>query len=238
MKIILAFGAVVIVILAVLLVVLEPASAPSVIDVPESNRPIVADVQATTTVNETGRIANPNGTTKPVTEGKLKGDMFTGTLQEVNTGCFSDGECYVVVDGKHITTIMGWSQQTVGKVLGVEGFGDLENYIGKKIEVYAQVLPDNKYTLYGSEGFYIKLATDKGGDTAAAACVVGGCSSQLCTEDTGEPLISTCEYREVYACYKTAICKRQATGQCGWSDTPALKACIASDGGTTSGTGL
>jgi len=238
MKIILAGGAVVIVALAVLLFVLEPASAPSIIDVPESNRPIVADVQPTSTTPETGRVANPSGATKPITEGKLKADTFTGTLQKVNTGCFSDGECYIVVDGKHVTAIMGWSQQTVGKVLGVAGFGDLENYIGKPVEVYAQVTPDNKYTLYGSEGFYIKLVADKGGDSASVACVVGGCSSQLCTEGTGEPLISTCEYREVYACYKTATCARQATGKCGWTDTPALKACIASDGGTTSGTAI
>lgn len=157
MKIILGAGAVIIVVLAVLLFVLEPASAPSAIEVPESNRPIVADEQPTTPVPETNRVANPGDTTKPVTAGKLKADTFTGTLEEVNTGCFSDGECYVVVDGRHVTAIMGWSQATVGKVLGVEGFGDLESYLGKKVEVYAQVNADNTLTLYGSEGFYIKV---------------------------------------------------------------------------------
>jgi hypothetical protein len=90
-------------------------------------------------------------------EGKLKVANFSGKLEEVNTGCFADGECYVVVDGKHITSIMGWSQETVGSVQGVEGFGDLEGYIGKEVEVYAQDTGDGKYTLYGSEGFYIKV---------------------------------------------------------------------------------
>jgi hypothetical protein len=90
-------------------------------------------------------------------EGKLKAANFSGKLEEVNTGCFADAECYVVVDGKHITAIMGWSQETVGTVQGVEGFGDLENHIGKEVEVYAQDTSDGKYTLYGSEGFYIKL---------------------------------------------------------------------------------
>ena len=90
-------------------------------------------------------------------EGKLKVANFSGPLEEVNTGCFADGECYVVVDGKHVTAIMGWSQETVGSVQGVEGFGDLENHIGKEVEVYAQDTGDGKYTLYGSEGFYIKL---------------------------------------------------------------------------------
>lgn len=88
---------------------------------------------------------------------KLKADTFTGVLEEVNTGCFADAECYIVADGKHVTAIMGWSTETVGKVEGVEGFGDLENHIGKNVEVYAQDLGEGKYTLYGSEGFYIKL---------------------------------------------------------------------------------
>jgi hypothetical protein len=88
---------------------------------------------------------------------KLKADTFVGKLEEVNTGCFADGECYVVVDGKHVTTIMGWSQETVGTIQGVEGFGDLENHIGEDVEVYAQDTGDGKYTLYGSEGFYVKL---------------------------------------------------------------------------------
>ncbi len=90
-------------------------------------------------------------------DGKLKVANFEGKLEEVNVGCFADGECYVVVDGKHITAIMGWSQETVGSVQGVEGFGDLESHIGEVVEVYAQDKGDGTYTLYGSEGFYIKL---------------------------------------------------------------------------------
>ena len=100
------------------------------------------------------RVTDPG--TPPPTNGKIKADVFTGKLEEVNTGCFADGECYVVVDGKHVTTIMGRSQEVVGKVQGVEGLGDLEKYIGKNVEVYARVNPDDTYTLYGSEGFYVK----------------------------------------------------------------------------------
>lgn len=157
MKIILAAGAVVIAVLAVLLLVLEPASAPSVIEVPEANRPIVADIQPTTT-RETGKINTGQATTPSTTGGKLKVETFTGTLQEVNTGCFSDGECYVVVNGRHITAILGRSQEMVGKVVGVDGFGDLERFIGKQVEVYAKDNGDT-LTLYGSEGFYIKVIT-------------------------------------------------------------------------------
>ncbi len=171
----------------------------------------------------------------PLVSEKLKADTFTGTLEEVNTGCFSDGECYVMVDGKHVTVLQGWSQDTVGNIVGAPSIGDLENYIGSEVEVYAQVNPDNTYTLYGSEGFYVK-ASDKGGNApppseapiTANRCVVGGCSGQLCVDESQGDMPTTCEYREVYACYQTATCARQATGQCGWTETAELKACIAS----------
>jgi hypothetical protein len=61
--------------------------------------------------------------------------------------------------------------------------------------------------------------------TPIGKCYVGGCSSQLCTDNPDA--VSTCEYTEKYACYKTATCERQASGQCGWTETPALTACIA-----------
>ncbi|MEK7079979.1 MAG: hypothetical protein AAB883_02415 [Patescibacteria group bacterium] len=60
---------------------------------------------------------------------------------------------------------------------------------------------------------------------AVGDCYIGGCSHQICS---GEPnMASTCEYSEVYACYQTATCQRQATGKCGWTETPGLTACIA-----------
>ncbi len=108
---------------------------------------------ATTTDN--ARIAHPATSTAPV--GKLKAANFTGKLDKVDTGCFSDGECFAVIDGKHVTTLRGWSQAEVGSVQGVPSFGDLEQVIGKTVEVYAQDLSDGTYTLYGSAGFYIKV---------------------------------------------------------------------------------
>lgn len=93
----------------------------------------------------------------------LSTTTFSGIIEEVNTGCFADGECYVSVSGVHITTLLGRRQEVVGTVIGVPGFGDLENFIGEPVEVYAQKLADGTYTLYGDEGFYIKLRTSGGG---------------------------------------------------------------------------
>jgi len=58
----------------------------------------------------------------------------------------------------------------------------------------------------------------------ASGCYVGGCSSQICSDDPD--VITTCEFREEYACYRTATCERQATGQCGWTPTDELNQCL------------
>ncbi len=63
-------------------------------------------------------------------------------------------------------------------------------------------------------------------EAAAGECFVGGCSGQVCSDQEG--IITTCEYRPEYACYQDATCERQATGECGWTQTTELQACLAS----------
>ena len=57
-------------------------------------------------------------------------------------------------------------------------------------------------------------------------CVIGGCSSRLCAEESEGNIVSTCEYREEYACFKTAKCEKQSSGKCGWSETEELNKCL------------
>ena len=57
-------------------------------------------------------------------------------------------------------------------------------------------------------------------------CFVGGCSNQIRSDEPN--VVSTCEYRSDYACYKTAKCERQSDGQCGWTQNPQLTACLKS----------
>jgi hypothetical protein len=61
------------------------------------------------------------------------------------------------------------------------------------------------------------------GTVSLDACRPTGCSGQICSD---EDIVSTCEYKPEYACYKTAKCERQTTGECGWTETPVLAACI------------
>ncbi len=62
----------------------------------------------------------------------------------------------------------------------------------------------------------------------AKRCYVSGCSSQLCSSEEG--MMSTCEYREEYACYQTATCEVQSSGECGWSETKELNSCLLNAG--------
>lgn len=64
-------------------------------------------------------------------------------------------------------------------------------------------------------------------DTDPFACVRGGCSGQLCiSEADASGAVTTCEWRESYACYDTAVCERQSDGKCGWSMTAGLRTCL------------
>ncbi|OGG75357.1 hypothetical protein A3A41_04440 [Candidatus Kaiserbacteria bacterium RIFCSPLOWO2_01_FULL_54_22] len=59
-------------------------------------------------------------------------------------------------------------------------------------------------------------------------CAVAGCSGQLCVSaDEAANIVTTCEYRAEYACYKEAHCGPQADGKCGWTQTPELQRCLA-----------
>ena len=59
---------------------------------------------------------------------------------------------------------------------------------------------------------------------SSGGCYAGGCSSHICSDQ--KDMVSTCEWREAYACYKSATCERQTNGQCGWTITPQLQTCL------------
>lgn len=70
--------------------------------------------------------------------------------------------------------------------------------------------------------------TPGNGGMTANGCAVAGCSGQLCVSAAeAGGIVSTCEFRAEYACYREASCEPQADGKCGWTQSPALKQCLA-----------
>ncbi len=54
-------------------------------------------------------------------------------------------------------------------------------------------------------------------------CLITGCSGQLCAE---EEIITDCQYRPEYECYKKTTWQRQPDGQCGWTPTLEFIECL------------
>lgn len=54
-------------------------------------------------------------------------------------------------------------------------------------------------------------------------CLKTGCSGHVCAD---KEVITTCEFRPEYACYRNARCERQEDGECGWVRDEQLFACL------------
>jgi hypothetical protein len=61
-------------------------------------------------------------------------------------------------------------------------------------------------------------------------CHIGGCGGEICAD---EPMASGCVALASHACYRGARCTRQADGECGWTMTPELRACLGQTAGDT-----
>lgn len=63
------------------------------------------------------------------------------------------------------------------------------------------------------------------GGSVQGGCYIGGCSGEVCSDKSD--IASNCIYKPEFACYKAnSVCKRQANGQCGWTQNQALASCI------------
>jgi len=79
--------------------------------------------------------------------------------------------------------------------------------------------PAGRSQMLKATQFYLRAA--KTG--SQKPCMKTGCSGQVCSD---KEVITTCEYRAEYECYKKATCERQATGDCGFTQTPELVSCL------------
>jgi len=73
--------------------------------------------------------------------------------------------------------------------------------------------------------FYLKLES-----TAPKFCRPTGCSGEICSDTD---VITTCQWRPEYECYRTAICSAQANGDCGWVMDDELRKCLDNAAGNT-----
>jgi len=80
------------------------------------------------------------------------------------------------------------------------------------------------FLVFGCAGSAESTQVTAGGAIQDSPCRIAGCSSQICTE--GADVITSCDWRPEYACYRNARCEPQVDGECGWTETSALVACL------------
>ena len=79
----------------------------------------------------------------------------------------------------------------------------------------------------GNDGLDSEDVSDDAVECATATdCVVGGCSGTVCQPKDAEPIFTTCEYKDEYACFEAIDCGCVA-GKCQWETTPEFKGCVA-----------
>ena len=90
--------------------------------------------------------------------------------------------------------------------------------------------PAGRSQMLKATQFYTRATRVGGGggggtssDNQNKPCFKTGCSGQVCSD---EEVITTCEWRAEYECYKAAKCERQANGKCGFTETPELRRCL------------
>src|SRR5258708_6027449 len=67
---------------------------------------------------------------------------------------------------------------------------------------------------------------------AADHCMIAGCSGELCVDpananDGATASPQNCENQSTNICYKNVVCRIQADGHCGWTQTPTLQECLS-----------
>ena len=80
--------------------------------------------------------------------------------------------------------------------------------------------PAGRMPMIKATQFYLRSG---GGSVSQKPCMKTGCSRQVCAD---EEVVTTCEFKPEYECYKEAACERQKSGECGFTQTPKLVACL------------
>jgi eight-cysteine-cluster-containing protein len=160
-----------------------------------------------------------NGNTFIVVSDKQKDSAMGGARALYSYYQIShEGLCYELKSQVYWSEV-GWASYAE---TGKSDVTDSEIIAQKEIvEKHAQILDD----ILSTFKFIDKNLTSEKPVSNLKPCFVGGCSSQLCGEKEDE-MVSTCEWKDEYACYRQTKCERQKNGQCGWTETQEFKSCL------------
>ncbi len=151
---------------------------------------------------------------------------------------FFEGDFKIVVHNSQSNKIVTTSIATAEKnwmtkdLVPFTSTINLRKFQGEEIVVeFEKANPSGKPALDKSEFITLRVKkpkTKQDGEVkqgvAEDGCVISGCSNQICAD---KGVISTCEYKPHYECYRSATCERQDNGNCGWTKDEQLKSCLS-----------
>jgi len=85
--------------------------------------------------------------------------------------------------------------------------------------------PAGRMPGYRVDQFYLPVSGMVVATPRPNDCYVGGCSSELCTDDPDA--MSACIFKPENECFRAATCARQPDLRCGWTPTESLRQCLA-----------
>jgi hypothetical protein len=100
-----------------------------------------------------------------------------------------------------------------------------ENTARPAIDPAADLLPEGLLPGQVDQG----LSNVLPGDTVQGetSCVRSGCGGILCTEASKATAPdASCNIQPHFACFDDAVCEVQGNGQCGWTQSDSLSACL------------
>lgn len=125
---------------------------------------------------------------------------------------------------KDVQCIWAGTLKVRTEILSGLGKSEMVVELGQSVTTEAEEISLLEATSVPGDYKFTYSVTKRATSPALGGCYVGGCSSQICSDSPD--VVSTCEFRAEYACYRTAKCERQASGECGWTDTAELRMCI------------
>ena len=139
-------------------------------------------------------------------------------------GAYNVGATFKSTDGCNDCSCTAQGIACTLRACAPGGGGDTCSYGGKSFASGASFPSIDNCNTCSCQASGDVVCTERACAPAPTDCKKTGCSGEVCSD---QDLASACLWTAAYACYQTATCERQASGQCGFTETAQLTQCLA-----------
>lgn len=142
--------------------------------------------------------------------------LKTGEFVEVN--CFAKNGS-ALLQNPRMSATLTVNNTTEAVTLPNPNAPEVRKFAVTKAGVYTFTCKNAANTCSNTDKFTVTAA-------ASTSCKRTGCSNHLCVDANAADITTTCQFLPEHACYQAAECKVQTNGQCGFTQTSTLTACL------------